>query len=92
MAQVIAVSPNVNGNVGSCTTNSVSTVQAANPWTTTNEVTLTNSCTGQIIQQYSYTDYSNELWTDGAIVLACIMGFGVFLWITLGICVWAFDW
>lgn len=54
-ANIIAT-PNVNGNIGSCTTQSVEVVSARPSlwWVETKEI-VTNSCTGEVKEYNSWT-------------------------------------
>ncbi len=40
--------PNIEGNIGSCTTNNVEVIQHSGLWKTTGENVTTNSCTGVV--------------------------------------------
>ena len=54
----IISTPNITGNIGSCTTNSTDFVSGRDSiWTTTHTVVTTNSCNGQT-QYYEYWQVS----------------------------------
>ncbi len=66
--------PNITGNIGSCEVKSVETpIKAGSPISVT-QVTLVNSCTGEVIKQYEYKDYTGA-WFMGAISIIVIGGF-----------------
>ena len=81
-SSLLVSSPNIQGNVGSCTVNTVSNTVSQGLILDVQEVTLTNSCTGQIVQQYQYTDYGNVLPSImiGAIVIIAVIVFGAIGW------------
>lgn len=55
MSDKIIVGGNLEGNVGSCTTQVVSTTSARPKWWKENVVNIaTNSCTGQVDKYYSW--------------------------------------
>lgn len=57
MTNILTASPNINGNIGSCTI-SDDTIQVANSIFTSDwQTTQINSCTGKIISQSNYTTY-----------------------------------
>lgn len=44
----IISTPNITGNIGSCTTQTVTVVERSGVWHETGHTTATNSCTGEI--------------------------------------------
>ena len=67
----VVSTPNINGNIGSCQSNTISTVSGRNSIFTENTInTITNSCTGEVKEFYSwgFTGFS----FIGFIILAVI--------------------
>lgn len=48
MNAVIANTPNVEGNIGSCTSQSVEVIDGRTFWTENDRTIVTNSCTGEV--------------------------------------------
>lgn len=71
----VVSTPNIEGNIGSCTvqSNEVTSVGGIMTWERT--VVQVNSCTGEIINEFVYVSYAG-LWT------AFILG-GIFLLLAL---------
>lgn len=51
--------PNIEGNIGSCDSKYIETFRSKGIILNKKNVIVTNSCTGQIVDDYSYTDYSS---------------------------------
>lgn len=73
---IIAVSPNVTGNVGSCSAQSNTIILSTTFFTAQDQVTQINSCTGQVISTSQYTDYSNlqKLSCVGGVIILLMVG------------------
>jgi hypothetical protein len=54
----IISTPNITGNIGSCTIQSNDVTISTTFWTQDHSVTQINSCTGKIISNNAYTDYT----------------------------------
>lgn len=69
----IISTPNIEGNIGSCTIQSNSVKTFDRIFTADYTTTQINSCTGKVIGNYNYTDYS-FVWLSifiGAVLLVC---------------------
>ena len=53
----IISTPNIEGNIGSCEAKQIESPIAKGIIIDKYQVTITNSCTGEIVNQYQYTDY-----------------------------------
>lgn len=51
--------PNIEGNIGSCKTESVKEKTYSGVVVDQYRVIMTNSCTGEVIKDYEYRDYEN---------------------------------
>lgn len=69
--------PNIEGNIGSCETKSVDTPIHNGVFVSEHQIILTNSCTGKVINQYTYTDTTGYFLvpTITIIVTFCILWF-----------------
>lgn len=68
----IVSTPNIEGNIGSCETKQVKSTVRAGIFTSEYKVTLTNSCSGKVIEQYNYIDNSGIFWIPTIIVLVIV--------------------
>lgn len=50
--------PNIVGNIGSCSPQSVNTKVGDSFWTADYTTVITNSCTGNVISNNTYTDHT----------------------------------
>jgi len=57
-ANILTVTPNISGNIGSCTIQSNEVTTGNSFWTSQRQVTQVNSCTGQVVSINQYTDYT----------------------------------
>jgi hypothetical protein len=73
--------PNIEGNIGSCTSNEVTYISGRDGfWTVNKTTTVTNSCTGEV-NSYEYWAFSD----CGGGILAAVVTVGLFVligWIT----------
>lgn len=67
----LIASPNVTGNIGSCTNQAVNVISSNDFWTKTITTTQTNSCTGEA-QKFNHWEISEML--GAAILLGTILG------------------
>lgn len=71
VAAVVASSPNISGNVGQCKINT-----SANPVSSFYTETFSiNSCTGQIVQQNTYYDWT-YVYIPGLIIFSVVFIIG----------------
>ncbi len=56
--QNIISTPDITGNIGSCETKSTEAMIHGGLLSREYKVVMTNSCTGQIVENYNYTQYS----------------------------------
>lgn len=70
----VVSTPNIEGNIGSCETKQVKSTVRGGIFTSDYKVTLTNSCTGKVIEQYNYTDSSGIFWIPMIVVIVLIFG------------------
>lgn len=56
--QNIISTPDITGNIGSCKTEKVESKVHGGIITSEYKVVLTNSCTGQIVSDYNYTEFT----------------------------------
>lgn len=56
--QNIISTPDITGNIGSCKTEKVESKVHGGMIKSEYKVILTNSCTGQIVSDYNYTDFT----------------------------------
>ncbi len=54
---VITTSPNIQGNIGSCQTKSITEKTGNTFFTETYTVIMTNSCSGEVVNTQSYVEY-----------------------------------
>ena len=54
----IISTPEITGNIGTCETKKVEAMVKGGLIKNEYQVVMTNSCTGQVIKEYTYTDYS----------------------------------
>jgi hypothetical protein len=55
----IISTPNITGNIGSCETKKVESLVKGGLIKNETKVIMTNSCTGEIIQNYNYSNYTS---------------------------------
>lgn len=51
--------PNIEGNIGSCEVKTIKNTTGSQVWRTETTVIFTNSCSGEIIKENIYYDYSS---------------------------------
>lgn len=75
VTQNIVSTPNITGNIGSCTSQEVSTVSGRTLFIEDRTNIITNSCTGEITQYYTwgFTGFSFLLLVAPIIILLIIM-------------------
>jgi hypothetical protein len=54
MTNNIISTPDITGNIGSCSTSSIENIVSYNLFHTEKNVMITNSCTGAIVKDYNY--------------------------------------
>lgn len=64
--------PEITGNIGSCETKSVEAPVNRGIIKNTYQVVMTNSCTGQVIKDYQYTEWSGFMGFVFAVFLFCV--------------------
>jgi hypothetical protein len=65
----IISTPNIEGNIGSCSVQSNEIYISKGILLNTKSVIQVNSCTGEVINQQTYTDYSNVVPASIAIIV-----------------------
>ena len=54
----IISTPEITGNIGNCSTQKVESLVHGGLLNAEHKVLMTNSCTGQVVENYNYTDYT----------------------------------
>lgn len=69
----IISTPEITGNIGSCEAKQIESPIAKGIVLDEYQVTITNSCSGQVIQQYQYTDYGSVGFWAAMLILGSIL-------------------
>jgi len=70
---LIASAPNINGNIGSCTTQLISVTSGReSAWKLRKQDIVTNSCTGEV-SRYDYYEYAPTLFIGIGISVAAAL-------------------
>lgn len=77
----IISTPNIIGNVGSCETKKVESLVKGGLIKNETKVIMTNSCTGEIIQNYNYSNYTfftpTFYWTQFGITIILLIIYAI---------------
>lgn len=77
----IISTPDITGNIGTCDTKQTTITTQQGVIISQKKTIVTNSCTGQIVGEYSYTDYSS-VGISGALIA---VGFMIIVATTFGL-------